>query len=486
MTALQGPAAIRDFFRHNHIPLYYISTSTFNLLGADTWINNLTFINTIDSFDGQHPHIFVPDDALTHGLHGIEAANHYLLQHQAVMDYLHKRGPDSAVLFLMFDEPTERLAHHLGLRVCFPPAALRRSLDSKVTTTRLANRAGVPSVPNVLARVESYATLRRVAHALGPDLVVQLPYGDSGVTTFFISTEADFHPYARQIAEQPTVKIMQRIRCRQLTIEGCVTRHGTLVGPLMTEMIGFGDLTPYRGGWCGNEVFAARESTALSPEIRRQAQRATVAIGAHLKQAGYWGYFGLDFLLDQDTEALYLGELNPRVTGATPLTSQAALDQDEVPLLLFHLLEWLGVEYVVDVAQFNQRWVKAEQITSWSQMILEHTAETIDMVTQAPPSGIWHMAEDGTVQFARPAFHPQVLTNEAEVFFLRTIDAGHTPGKGDCIGRLMTRGRLMTDDYQLTERARAWSRGLRAQFATLATDNRQRRSLSLVMAHERL
>jgi hypothetical protein len=245
-------------------------------------------------------------------------------------------------------------------------------------------------------------------------------------------------------------------------------------------------LTPYRGGWCGNEVFAARESTALSPEIRRQAQRATVAIGAHLKQAGYWGYFGLDFLLDQDTGALYLGELNPRVTGATPLTSQAALDQDEVPLLLFHLLEWLGVEYVVDVAQFNQRWVKAEQITSWSQMILEHTAETIDMVTQAPPSGIWHMAEDGTVQFARPAFHPQVLTNEAEVFFLRTIDAGHTPGKGDCIGRLMTRGRLMTDDYQLTERARAWSRGLRAQFATLATDNRQRRSLSLVMAHERL
>jgi len=71
MTALQGPAAIRDFFRHNYTPFHYVSTSTFNLLGADTWINNLTFINTIDSFDGQHPHIFVPHDALAHGLHGI-------------------------------------------------------------------------------------------------------------------------------------------------------------------------------------------------------------------------------------------------------------------------------------------------------------------------------------------------------------------------------------------------------------------------------
>ena len=105
------------------------------------------------------------------------------------------------------------------------------------------------------------------------------------------------------------------------------------------------------------------------------------------------------------------------------------------------------------------------------------------MVTQAPPSGIWRMAADGTVQFIRPAFHPQALTSEAEAFFLRTIDAGHTPARGDGIGRLMTRGRLMTDNYQLTERARAWNRGLRAQFATPATDSRRRRSLYPVMAH---
>jgi hypothetical protein len=167
------------------------------------------------------------------------------------------------------------------------------------------------------------------------------------------------------------------------------------------------------------------------------------------------------------------------------LTSQAALDQDEVPLLLFHLLEWLGVDYAVDVAQFNRRWVKAEHIMSWSQIIIEHTTDAVDMVTQAPPTGIWHMAADGTVQFVRPAVHPQALTSEAEGFFIRTIDAGHTPAKGYCIGRLLTRGRLMTDDYQLTARGSAWSRSLRAQFATSATDNSRRRSLSPVMAHER-
>ena len=42
---------------------------------------------------------------------------------------------------------------------------------------------------------------------------------------------------------------------------------------------------------------------------------------------------------------LYLGEMNPRITGATPLTSQAALDRNQPPLLLFHLLEYFGVDF---------------------------------------------------------------------------------------------------------------------------------------------
>ena len=41
---------------------------------------------------------------------------------------------------------------------------------------------------------------------------------------------------------------------REAAIEGVITRHGTLVGPLMTELTGYPELTPYGGGWCGNDV----------------------------------------------------------------------------------------------------------------------------------------------------------------------------------------------------------------------------------------
>jgi biotin carboxylase len=463
MRTLQGQLEIYEFFRRNQKPIRYINTTMFNLLGANELVNNLSFVNTIDSFDGQHPGVFVPSRLRARGPQSIEAANQYLLSHPEVADHLRRLG--GSVLFLMFDPQIEALAQRLGLTVAFPPAALRQHLDNKLTTTRLADRAGISSVPNVLARVDSYRALRDVARGLGSDLVVQLPYGDSGATTFFISSETDFLPYASRIAEQPAVKVMKRIRCRQATIEGCITRYGTLVGPLMTELIGFPELTPYPGGWCGNEVFGSGASAAMSPAIRQQAQHATIAIGEQLRRAGYWGVFGLDFLIDQGSGALYLGELNPRITGVTPLTSQAALDRCDVPLLLFHLLEWIGVECTLDVEQFNRRWVEADETTSWSQLIIEHTADAAAIVRHAPATGIWRIEPDGKLLFVQPASQPQAVADEAEAFFLRTVDLGDVATRGQSLGRLLVRGRLLTDDHRLTERAKSWISGFRTLFA---------------------
>jgi hypothetical protein len=33
-----------------------------------------------------------------------------------------------------------------------------------------------------------------------------------------------------------------------------VTRKGTLVGPVQTDITGFAEITPYKGGWCGNDA----------------------------------------------------------------------------------------------------------------------------------------------------------------------------------------------------------------------------------------
>ena len=464
--SLNGAKEILDFFREYRDPLYYVSTSTYNVLGAEQWIGSLSFINSLDSFDGHHPRIFtsVPPPGVNPA--GITGASNYLLAQPSVADRVRRSGSGAGVLFLMFDEQTEALAHALGLNIAHPPAKLRQHLDSKITTTRLATRAGISSVPNVLAHVDSYRTLREVAAELGPDLVVQLPLGDSGATTFFISSEADYRPHADEIAACPEVKVMKRIRCRQTTIEGCVTRHGTLAGPLMTELVGFPELTPFAGGWCGNEIFAADASTLISPDVRRQAGRAVVAMGEQLRHEGYWGLFGLDFLLDQDSGELYLGEMNPRITGATPLTNLAAHDQNQPPLLLFHLLEWLGIDFSFDIDEYNRRWIEAAPAPSWSQLIMDNISDESKTMTSVPLSGIWQMLPSGELRFLRQAFNMQAVADESEALFMRTIETGHTTVKGWCVGRLTLRGRLIDDGYRLTPRTAAWIRGFRQIFDT--------------------
>src|SRR4029453_15056394 len=137
-----------------------------------------------------------------------------------------------------------------------PSDDLRRRLDSKIVTTKLGEEAGAPSVPNVLGGTDDYTALTRLANeaGLGSDLVVQTPYGDSGKTTFFIASEADWERDCENIIGEE-LKIMKRTTNHAAAVEAVNTKHGTVVGPFMTDLTGYPELTPYRGGWCGNDLF---------------------------------------------------------------------------------------------------------------------------------------------------------------------------------------------------------------------------------------
>ena len=453
---LRNISEIRRFFHRNETPIYFISATNFNLLGMDEWAKNFKYINYIDCYDGRHPNTFVPAPAPHPEFESIEDINNYLLQHKEVRDYIAGRGKRPKAVFLMFDQKTEQLAKELGVQVWFPKAKLRGKLDDKIETVRVGNKAGVPSVPNVLAEVGSYEELCKVSQKLGRDLVVQSAYGDSGHTTFFISRESDWKRHADEIVGHGEMKIMKRVNCRQAAIEACTTKAGTIVGPLMTEIVGFKELTPYRGGWAGNEIFA----DAFTPKLRAKARDLTFKFGEQLRKEGYRGYFELDFLIDKDSEEMWLGELNPRVTGASSMTNHAAFAHADAPLFLFHLLEFCGAEFDFDVKALNDRWADPDNIDSWSQLVLKHTEDSVDLLVEAPQSGIYHMNDDGSIAYSRFDYHRRAVESEREAFFLRISGPGDYRYEGADLGILVTRGRLMTKGFKLNNRAKAWIDGI--------------------------
>ncbi|HEY0978436.1 MAG TPA: biotin carboxylase [Flavobacteriales bacterium] len=475
-TVLNGISDIRRFFHRNEVPLYFISATNFNLLGADEWIKGFKFISYIDCFDGLHPNLMSPRTEEPHEeFQSIEDINNYLLVHSEVRDYIEGRRPASAngrkaakagkAMFLMFDQRTEALAKKAGLEVIFPPAKVRTFMDNKINTNRVAEKAKVPPVPYVLNKVKSYAHLLGVAQKgrLGNDLVVQTPFGDSGHTTFFVKSEADYNKYRKEIEAEKECKIMKRINCRGAAMEACVTRHGTIVAPLMTELVGFKELTPYKGGWCGNEIYA----DTFTPAIRAKARTYAKRFGDQLLKEGYKGYFELDFLIDTDNGEIYLGELNPRITGASSITNHAVFALSDAPLHLFHILEWMDAPYQLNVNALNKRWSDPANIDSWGQMVIKHTADDIRRVTEAPRSGIWRMRDDGSIYFWRMDTHRRYVEHDNEAFFLRITRTGDWLYEGADMGILVMRGRMMTDDFQMTDRAKKWLAAIKAEYRSV-------------------
>jgi len=460
---LRGISDLREFFRTNTEPIYFVSPTAFNLLGIDRWVRNFHYVCYYDSFEGSHPSVFVPADRQAPEFESIEDICNFLLSHREVKTWMRSQGSGGRVVFVMFDEETERLAAEAGLRVAHPPAELRHRLDSKIVTTQLGNDAGVPSVPNVLGRAASYQELLDLAAGaeLGEDLVVQMPYGDSGKTTFFIKSEADWDKAVeKESLAKNELKVMRRIDHRAIAVEAVLTRCGTLVGPLMNDITGHPELTPYRGGWAGNDYPAT-----MTPEQKQRARDLTQRLGDRLAEEGYVGFFEVDYLVDTGTGEIYLGELNPRISGISSMTNVTAGAYADMPLFLFHLLEYLDVDYECDIDEINERWSREASVDVWSQIIIKETGGEVELLNRAPRTGIYRLTGDGAAEFNRWGYDWHWISDESEAFYLRILAPGDYRYPGADLGALVTRGRLQTDDNQLEDRCKRWITGIRAQFA---------------------
>ena len=455
--SLRGLSEIYRFFRENPVPIYFVSPTAYNLLGLDDWVSSLRYVCYFDSFDGAHDHIFVPAHAGPREFETFESVNTYLLGHKAVQDFIAQRG-EGLVLFVMFDEATERLADELGLTIALPPRELRERIDSKIETTRLGNEAGVPSAPNILAKVSTYDELIAAAESsgLGSRLVVQLPYGDSGRTTFFINSAEDWDQHA-EVLTAVDLKVMKNIRHLPGTVEACATRHGTLVGPVQVDLTGFEELTPYKGGWCGNDC-APISLAGNQGRIREMARK----LGDRLYAEGYRGVFCMDYLIDLDDDMVYLGEINPRISGASPLTNLITSRYGGVPLFLFHLLEFMDVDWECDLAAVQERW---RDFDRWSQLVLKQTSDEVEIITQAPASGLWRMGADGSVHFVRMETDWHNVTGSDEAFYLRVYGVNEYRYPGADLGVVLVRDRMQTADRELMPQAAAWARAITGQFS---------------------
>jgi hypothetical protein len=148
------------------------------------------------------------------------------------------------------------------------------------------------------------------------------------------------------------------------------------------------------------------------------------------------------------------------------MTNHAAFAHADAPLFIFHLLEFSDIEFDLDIPELNERWSDPDNIDSWSQMVIKHTEDTVELLTDAPQTCIWRMDESGRLKYDRFDYHRRAVESESEAFFLRILKAGDYIYEGADLGILVTRGRSMDRKFALTDRSRNWINGIRGKFVS--------------------
>ena len=199
-------------------------------------------------------------------------------------------------------------------------------------------------------------------------------------------------------------------------------------------------------------------------------------LGDRLAAEGYRGFLEVDILVDTDTNEVYLGGSNPRVSGASSLTNVTAGAYADLPLFCFHILEYLNVDYEIDVDDINDRWAEAASIDMWSQLIIKEPEDRVERLVSAPRTGIWQFQSDGSIRFGRWGNDWHSILDGSEAFFLRVLAPGDYRYKGADLGTLVTRSRMQTDKLQSDQALQAMGGGIHEQYVGIPVGNEPRSS----------
>lgn len=464
-TRLETLDDIRDYFTDPSSPATYTFLARAAFLGMASTMANLHLVTPQPFTDVSGAHCFTPSDTtdfvLPQDAHdavsvGI-AMTKYVLRHPEFADYVREHGPGLAVFFVADDECTI-LARQLGLNPTWPDSGLQHLVDSKIESAQLCDRLGIPSIPHI---IDSFAGFRELMLAaklagFGDDLVVQLPYGDGGDTTFFVSDEQDWNQYA---LENTVVKVMPRFAVEEWAVQGVVTSHGTIVDEPTANHVGIAELTTLQGGFCGSMVTANHPNSDSRRLLRLWAQQ----IGDAMGNLGYRGTFGVDFLERRDTGELFAGEINPRLTGATPLANVVGQCSIGLPLTLFHLLEYSDVPYLLDVEQVNR---DLRVTGDWSLIVVRQIDPTPGVFVSEVAQGIWQRSAHGEPTRVAPGGNLSDLTDK-QVYCLPTRTAGYPSVIDDYLATLIMPG-VAIEHGQLTAEARYWVDFVRSQYEVVS------------------
>jgi len=279
--------------------------------------------------------------------------------------------------------------------------------------------------------------------------IVQLPNRSGGKGTYFVFKQKDFQQALKFLnqnkkQDNPKVLVKRFINGFCPSITGCVTRFGVLFTNPQLQIIDIPEVANICGGgiFCGHQWKDFKLNNQLNQQIYQQARK----IGNYLKSQNYKGIFGLDFLVDQQRKQVFPLECNPRLLGSMPALHMIQELNQETPLIIFHILEFLGIKYQLDLKTINQL-VKKKKFGA--QLILTNKQKYSVINQRFLKLGVYTLSSSNKLVFVRSGYSFASLKSKKEFLITdnKLAASGTVFKPGQRILRIFILGKFLSQDY---------------------------------------
>lgn len=329
-----------NFLRSIKEPIFYITNDVAKGIGLENLLPNYHIVclddhPLVDYLLNEGIKIFCLEKELKRR-NEIFRSTSKIINHPLVLEYIKKESGKKtpAVLYFKPSAKIDLVCKKFGFKKLGNSAALNRVFEDKVIFYEKCLKEGIPVPEGELGRLGKLGIFWDLVKKYGSPLVIQFGRGWAGSTTFFVKNRDEFNNLQKRFYGRK-VRITKFIKGKTILNNACIFGKKIFVSPPAEQINSVGDFTSTVAGTCGRQWPAD-----ISSKSEKEIEFLTKEVGKMMAKLDYKGFFGLDFLVDEKTERIFITENNARLTASVPFFTKLEIEASKVPLLAFHLLNF--------------------------------------------------------------------------------------------------------------------------------------------------
>lgn len=346
-------------------PAFFINRKKFNILCYSNSADDYLLKKNTDL-------VYFREISSTQKLKRIDST--HILQDRDIIKFL-KNKKNVYLYIYKNNQKIQEIADNNGWTVLGNKPELMQRYENKKYFRQLIDKLNVLTLPNESLDLKNFLQKKYFyfSDKYGPKLVLQITnfISGGGLGTVFVNSEKELERFKTKIKngryneiKVENLNVAKKIEGIPVSMNGCVTKHGIIVSSARVMIV---DIPEVRNLNLGFGLFCGHDwgYVDFTPEINDQMKKIVIEIGKHFTRDGYKGIYGIDFILNKKEGKVYPIECNPRYTGNFPVESMPVIDSGAIPIDVFHILEYMGLDYQINIKDINKE-------TNYTNISLSH------------------------------------------------------------------------------------------------------------------